>query len=215
MFDKTEPVNGYQLWSKKEKRPGVLNWRPRFAEIAASGDFGYTCGPWTFQPKTVNDSIVANGYFFTIWQKKKGSDWKFIYDGGTDQGPRLTETGIIKQNVSKTGSNISSMMEPEAAFIQLLSVDVAKGYKSYLTGNSVLCRNKESLASTSIDKQKLIDALPASIQYITLGSGIASGDDLGYTYGNTLVNGRKDFYLHVWRHEKNKWNLAVEMLRIQ
>lgn len=73
---------------------------------------------------------------------------------------------------------------------------------------------KESLVSKNIDKERLIDGLPVSVQYITLESGIASSGDSGYTYGNTLLNGKKDFYFHVWRHEKNKWSLAAEKLRL-
>src|SRR5215203_7394850 len=70
MFENGEPFKSYERWMKKEKRAGILHWRPRFAEIAASGDFGYTCGPWTFQ-STANDTIVANGYFFTVWKKNE------------------------------------------------------------------------------------------------------------------------------------------------
>src|SRR4051794_5225553 len=49
MFDKSRPVLARSFWQAREKRPGVLNWRPTYAEVAASGEFGYTTGPWTFQ----------------------------------------------------------------------------------------------------------------------------------------------------------------------
>ena len=45
MFDNGEPVKAIEFWNKREKKPGVLNWRPQYAEISASGDFGYTTGP--------------------------------------------------------------------------------------------------------------------------------------------------------------------------
>ena len=31
LFTNGEPVNGYQLWQSRENKPGVLNWRPRYA----------------------------------------------------------------------------------------------------------------------------------------------------------------------------------------
>ena len=97
MFENGEPFKSYARWMKKEKRPGVLNWRPRFAEIAASGDFGYTCGPWTFQPGA-NDTVIANGYFFTVWKKNSDGLWKFILDVGTDTGPMMNEKDVFKIN---------------------------------------------------------------------------------------------------------------------
>ncbi|WP_410965866.1 hypothetical protein, partial [Salmonella sp. SAL4438] len=35
VFEKGQPVNGIESWNKKEKAPGILNWHPQFAEIAA------------------------------------------------------------------------------------------------------------------------------------------------------------------------------------
>src|SRR6476660_8771620 len=55
VFDKGNPVNALKFWTLREKRPGILNWHPIVAEISASGDFGYTSGPWTFQPGTLKD----------------------------------------------------------------------------------------------------------------------------------------------------------------
>src|SRR5258708_25344796 len=41
-FDQGKPVHAIETWNKREKRPGVLNWQPEYAEISASGDFGFT-----------------------------------------------------------------------------------------------------------------------------------------------------------------------------
>jgi hypothetical protein len=50
VFENGKPVNGIQTWNNRSKNPEVLNWYPQYAEISASNDFGYTTGPWTYQP---------------------------------------------------------------------------------------------------------------------------------------------------------------------
>src|SRR4249919_2489295 len=60
VFNQGKAVNGIEVWTKREKKPGVLNWRPHYAGISLSGDLGFTTGPWTFQ-QTITDTIIARG----------------------------------------------------------------------------------------------------------------------------------------------------------
>src|SRR5215510_11748832 len=64
VFDNGKPVNAIEIWTKREKRPGKLDWSPEYAEVAASGDFGYTTGPWNF---STNDTIRGWGYYISVW----------------------------------------------------------------------------------------------------------------------------------------------------
>ena len=68
VFEKGKAVNGIEAWNKKEKGAGVLAWHPVYGGISSSGELGFTTGPWTFQPKSVDDSIVARGQYSTVWK---------------------------------------------------------------------------------------------------------------------------------------------------
>jgi ketosteroid isomerase-like protein len=65
-----------------------LIWKPYFADMAASGDLGYTLGSYVL---TVVDSVgsekSAEGNYVTIWKKQPNGDWKFVFDAG-NEGPR-------------------------------------------------------------------------------------------------------------------------------
>ena len=51
-----------------------LSWQPSHAEIAASGDFGYTFGIFKLQlPDT-----TFSGTYVNIWKKEKDGEWKFV-----------------------------------------------------------------------------------------------------------------------------------------
>ncbi len=59
-----------------------MTWFPQAAEVAASGDMGYTYG--TYQIKlNKNDSIIV-GTYVSIWKKEVNGKWKFILDSGNE-----------------------------------------------------------------------------------------------------------------------------------
>lgn len=215
VFEQGKAVNGIEAWSKREKRPGILNWHPQFAEIASSNDFGYTTGPWTFQPKTITDSIVARGQYFTIWHIDKNGEWKFLADLGIGNTPENIFP-TTKKIIAKKFSNdavIDSVLKAEENFIAAYHENNSKAYRKFLSNKIILLRNGR-LPSTSVDDQLIIvKNTPFNIQFTITGSGIAPSGDLAYIYGNTIINNKQDNYLHIWRKEKDGWKIALEVLR--
>ena len=63
--------------------PPQLSWNPTKAEIARSGDLGYTFGTYEF---TVLDSLdntsISHGNYVTVWKKQDDGSWKYVLDGG-------------------------------------------------------------------------------------------------------------------------------------
>ncbi len=62
-----------------------LTWEPQKAEIAQSGELGYTYGKYYF---TTKDSVETTtmGYYFSVWKKQTDGTWKYVLDGGAE-GP--------------------------------------------------------------------------------------------------------------------------------
>jgi len=55
-----------------------LSWKPSFAEVAQSGDLGYTYGIYQF---TTPDTITK-GTYVSIWKKGADEKWKYVFDSG-------------------------------------------------------------------------------------------------------------------------------------
>ena len=51
-----------------------LSWKPMRAEIAKSGELGYTYGVYQLE---LNDSILK-GTYVNIWKKENDGEWKFV-----------------------------------------------------------------------------------------------------------------------------------------
>lgn len=61
----------------------TLTWTPVKAEMAASGDLGYTYGNYIYTAKNKDGKLVANyGKYTSIWKKQKDGQWKVVVDVG-------------------------------------------------------------------------------------------------------------------------------------
>ncbi len=65
-------------------RLGSLSWQPTMADVAASGDLGYTYGTFEFKSRGV---LVEHGSYVRVW-KKIGRAWQVVMDvASPDPGP--------------------------------------------------------------------------------------------------------------------------------
>jgi ketosteroid isomerase-like protein len=63
----------------KGKTPGVtLSWKPSFADVAKSGELGYTYGVYEY---TTPDTTMK-GTYVSIWKKRNDQSWKYVFDSG-------------------------------------------------------------------------------------------------------------------------------------
>ncbi len=64
-------------------QPGFsLEWTPLKAELAASGDLGYTYGTYVRKRIANGEPVTETGKYVTIWRKQKDGSWKVILDMG-------------------------------------------------------------------------------------------------------------------------------------
>jgi ketosteroid isomerase-like protein len=55
-----------------------LSWEPRHAEVANSGELGFTYGIYAMRPK--DKDTVIYGTYTSIWRKQKDGKWKLALD---------------------------------------------------------------------------------------------------------------------------------------
>ncbi len=70
-----------------KNRNGTLTWEPSSAEIAESGELGYTLGRWEYAVKdSTGKQSTSFGYYVSIWKKQADGSWKYVFDSGVS-GP--------------------------------------------------------------------------------------------------------------------------------
>ena len=68
--------------TKTQRRPDVIRWQPLRAEVAASGELGYTWGIAESGPSP-DGPFKPYGIYVTIWKRQQDGKWKFVYDAAT------------------------------------------------------------------------------------------------------------------------------------
>lgn len=65
-----------------------LEWTPRAAEVAVSGELGWSWGEYTFT-STGGDGIESRSYgkYVNVWRKNTEGEWKVIADIGNESPP--------------------------------------------------------------------------------------------------------------------------------
>jgi ketosteroid isomerase-like protein len=211
-FEEGKPVKSSAFWAKKEANTTRLKWWPRFAEIARSDDFGYTTGPWTFQ-KTDADTVAVRGQFTTVWQMNKNGEWKFLVDHGNDYAATnpAKEVQKIKARKKNKGT-IQSMLHEQELFNRLAVINPQAAYQKYLSAQSILNFNGLLPITKTFEQLEVFNQITTGASFNIQGSGIASSGDMGYVFGASTFKEKTNNYLHVWRHEKNGWKIAVAVV---
>lgn len=225
------PSNGKKLYAANQADESLLTWEPVFADVAASGDFGYDTGPYSHRQKRTDEKPQRQGQFVTIWKKLPTGEWRVAFDTGYSHP---APASAIKPALQTGTSDLSqgqppgtpdearaSLLAAERALIAGLKQDGVSAYKNALsTSARRLYRGQFPAVNraaflTQADQSAKIE----SLSYELIEGAVASSGDLGYVYGwldwqkSSPENTPKRVnYLRIWKRENGRdWNLVLEL----
>jgi len=204
VFNQGKIMNGIELWNTRQAAPkNKLYWHPIYAGIAASGDLGFTTGPWIFKT-TDSDSILASGFFATIWHVTKDGKWKFLADMGISCGPQLYNNNEVKKwTGTKIADENSNLSGAETIFIAQYEKKGVKAFKKYVDDGSWFNLGGSLPFKTKKEILPALKKIPPGLKFTPVSSGIASSNDLMYVYGYVEHDNKKENYMRVWRRGKD------------
>ncbi|MFQ5789451.1 MAG: YybH family protein [Acidobacteriota bacterium] len=91
-FAENPPAQGKEairgILDQMVSTPGFeLVWSPSAAEVASSGDLGYTVGTYQMKMEGPDGPVTIDGHYVTIWKKQADGSWKVAVDTGGPSGP--------------------------------------------------------------------------------------------------------------------------------
>ena len=213
-----EPMNAREAISAQPDKPGPkLEWWPVWAGIAASGDLGFTTGPYAVDG-------VRRGHYFTIWKKQADGSWKWLYDGGPGSsakdapGPGGTPGYLM---VSKTSAGdeqtaFASARAADATLNAAAAEDVTAAYLAVLVCEARVQGSTAAPAQGCSSFRGELASRAKKITFAPLGGSASSGGDLAWTYGDAdwTDAGRalRGHYVRVWQHRGDGWKLVFDQI---
>jgi ketosteroid isomerase-like protein len=221
----------------------VLDWDPVTGDVAASGDLGYTTGPWIAREKPSGAEpakTLATGWFFSVWRWNGQAGWKVLADFGVDaphsrqlrgQAFRRAQVRAVPPSAQAAGRRGPQAAEgPKALTDALRAADAefarrvsAAGWASALrAGATDDVRVYRGGREPAAGQEEARAALPSGPRPTTAQPSFAlasSAGDLGVTYGaysdGTGPAAIRGYYLHVWKRLPGGWKLAADLANVE
>ena len=217
VFNQGKILNGYTRWSRDiTENNSLLLWRPEFAVLSASGDFGCTMGPSEYRPDRAVQTTGHFGHFASLWHRSKGGKWSVLCDIGVQHGdPAADDNRVVKKALQRAGSTLPDTAEAAVREKQLIEA-IKAGRKDLLKEYSapdawILLAGRQPLRSREMDE---FDET-VSGRYLfepAAGHWLSPAGDMLVSYGKTTANGKAANYMWVWIADRGKWQLMMMVM---
>ncbi|WP_310397464.1 hypothetical protein [Hymenobacter sp.] len=216
-------ANAQEVWRVRPGRPGSrLQWYPTLADVAQSGDLGYTTGPWT---QLQNEKPQTTGEYVTVWRKQADGRWKFVVNMGTERvGTAPAAAAVVPQprlmvaaaTPSVAPSNILLDLDHKFAAAELMKPGAS--YQLYLSTEARLYRPGLSVMQGPAAAANMKN-LDGGYLFTAASGYLAAAGDLGYVVGTlrraaagTKHPEENGSYLRIWRREAVAgWRIVLEV----
>ncbi len=223
-------VNG-KKWMLEHPVPPVdgkplLAWQPSFAGMSASGDIGFTTGPWEFKNDIKDEKPAGYGHFITVWKKQPDGSWKFVVDLGishpqsggpqtlwqpTDANPKTT-TNTVDQ-----ASELKALLARDVSYsLAGLNQHLAKVFPTFASPEVRLYRSGNLPFIGRGASAEALTKVKGQFTWRPLGGDVSRSGDLGYIHGTYEVSEMKKViehgsYVRIWKKQDGVWRIVVDV----
>ena len=224
-FSEGVPVLGRKDWERRKESNGYLFWWPVYADIAASGDFGYTTGPAVFGPDKSTKETKGGIYYSSVWKKDINGNWKVLADlGSSSYNP--TENLTTFKTSSHQPHPVNDLgTEPKRELVALdqsyneaLNKAKISFDESYFSDEARVHRRGIPPLTTIQSIKNFAET--GSYTFDHSQGHLASSNDMAVTYGTVKIIVNKEghdvvepaCYMRVWKVESGEWSIVLDVI---
>lgn len=224
------PVPGRKFYQDRAFIPGHLSWKPSFADIAASGELGYTTGPYELRKEKASDPVAGRGHFISVWCVQKDGTWKVVFDGGIDYSEPFTAEPALDPDRMPDGPAPAPPADPEKGGAELLALERAISGAPAGTGALALVESMSADVRINFSgtqpvrgKEAALAALskkPGTLLWTPESVFVSKAGDLGYVIGTSQSAPGAgagpapvtSSYIHIWKKSAaGRWEIVLQV----
>jgi len=214
------PVRVHEVWAARPAPADPLAlqlaWTPAAAAVAASGEMGYTTGPFTLTDRA-SSRPPQHGIYTSVWRKNVVGEWQVLLHAEVPTNAATEPATLLpapKLRGAASKPNFPQMLSP-ADIERSIRNSPLETFASWLATDARWYRSGNA---PILLREPLATALHADWRAVSLsntaGGGSATGD-FAYTYGvleteGTGASRSAGHYVNLWsRDDYGVWRIAV------
>ena len=211
-----------------DKKP-LLAWQPNFAGMSASGDMGFTTGPWEAKPDVNDPKPSAYGHFVTVWKKQTDGTWKFVVDLGISHpqsgGPQTlwhpTEKVEPSTTTVESAKAVKALVDRDRILsLAALEYGLAKAFESHASPDVRVYRTGNIPFIGRSASEEALKKISGKLKSQPIGGDVSRAGDLGYTHGTYEISDAADkvvergSYVRIWRNQGGAWRVVLDVTNV-
>ena len=217
-----QPVPALAALARDPDDGSSLEWTPEIAGIAASGDMGFTSGPWSAHAPGVENSV--HGHFLTIWKRGDDGVWRVQVDGGVGHPPLERPTGEVKvvafastgillaaDDLARRRSALEKSDDELRAALGRPQGGASSAWQKFADPEWRVLRKGRSLTEGTDATALIAQDAPQLGSAARRALDVAASGDLAYTIGGNAECKACGSYFRIWRWNDQGWRLVVDL----
>jgi ketosteroid isomerase-like protein len=218
------PVSGREVYSKSPASPAYLSWYPVAADRAASGELGYTTGPYEYFKSKNEKTAAACGHYVTLWRKRTDGSWKAELDAGVSHAALPARPPVLQSRISVGPSASSDGAARAESDLAALEKSLNEGYigriGTLLASEARAYRDRRVPAAGRPDAMALIAGVAGTWTFSPARTIAAGSGDFAYVYGTAARlaegpgGGQPETYafLRIWKKAPGAdWRVLLDL----
>lgn len=220
------PVGALDALARDADDGAPLEWGPDTVGVSASGDMGFTSGPWSAHAAGTDG--LAHGHFLTVWKRGDDGIWRVQVDAGIGhpalakpagdvdivvRGGDAPSRALASDDIAKRRAALEKSDDDLRTALGAASGDKAALWQRTAHADLRVLRGGHAPATGKDAQDLLAHDAPR------IGSGprraldVAASGDLGYTLGGDASCAPCGTYYRIWRWQNGAWRVLVDLSR--